>query len=372
MLAIPSSKYLGRKFTLGWASLFLILSVIGSAASPTFYYFVLFRILGGIGVGLVASTSPMYISEISPKNYRGRLSMVNDFSIVLGQILIFFINYLIAKDMSQEWLQAVGWRWMLGSEIAPCILFAWLLLYIPESPRFYYSIGLKHEAIRIATTLYSSKEVAEMITSFETRKTAKRLSFGVLAIACCLAMFQQLSGVNIMMYYAPVILEKITGSYEEALFQTIWIGVAQLVGVFAGGYLLDKFGRVPMMKIGALGSAAGLLFISYTLYHNANPYLSLAGMIVFMLFYAVSFGLGMWVLIAEVFPNHSRSVGLPLAVTFNWIANFAVAQTFPSINEEFGGSYAMIGYAICCIIGYLFVSYFLKETKGKSLEEISY
>lgn len=378
ILSIWYSEHFGRKMTLIGASVALLISAGWSALSTTFIEFTLARILGGIGVGLVAAVSPMYISEIASKHNRGRLSMMNDFAIVFGQIIIFLVNYQIAKGMTQEWLVNLGWRYMLGSELIPCLVFTILLFQIPESPRWLAQKGHTKLAEDVVNTIYTGNELKDVIQSFYSKNETrmKTASKGLLFIACLLAMFQQLSGVNVMMYYAPTVLEEITGSHEEALFQTIWIGVAQLIGVFAGGYLLDKFGRVPMMKIGALGSAAGLFLVSYMLYTQADAYMTLAGMIIFMLFYAVSFGLGMWVLIAELFPNASRSHGLSIAVTFNWIANFAVAQTFPMINEQpwlketFHGAFPMWIYGVCCILGFVFVSRVLKETKGKSLEQI--
>lgn len=378
ILSIWYSEHFGRKNTLIMASLMLLISAGWSALSNSFLEFVIARMLGGIGVGLVAAVSPMYISEIASKHNRGKLSMMNDFAIVFGQIIIFLVNYQIAKGMTEEWLVNLGWRYMLGSELIPCLVFTIFLFQIPESPRWLAQKGHVVMAEEIVNKIYSGQERADTIESFYAKKqnTIKTASKGLLIIACALAMFQQLSGVNVMMYYAPTVLEGITGSHEEALFQTIWIGVAQLIGVFAGGYLLDKFGRVPMMKIGALGSAAGLFIVSYFLYSQADAYLTLVGMIIFMLFYAVSFGLGMWVLIAELFPNASRSHGLSIAVTFNWIANFLVAQTFPMINEQpwlkdtFHGAFPMWIYGACCIAGFFFVSKVLKETKGKSLEQI--
>ena len=378
ILSIWYSEHFGRKMTLIGASVALLISAGWSALSTTFIEFTLARILGGIGVGLVAAVSPMYISEIASKHNRGRLSMMNDFAIVFGQIIIFLVNYQIAKGMTQEWLVNLGWRYMLGSELIPCLVFTILLFQIPESPRWLAQKGQIKLAEDVVNTIYTGNELKDVIQSFYSKNETrmKTASKGLLFIACLLAMFQQLSGVNVMMYYAPTVLEEITGSHEEALFQTIWIGVAQLIGVFAGGYLLDKFGRVPMMKIGALGSAAGLFLVSYMLYTQSDAYMTLAGMIIFMLFYAVSFGLGMWVLIAELFPNASRSHGLSIAVTFNWIANFLVAQTFPMINEQpwlkdtFHGAFPMWIYGACCIAGFFFVSKVLKETKGKSLEQI--
>lgn len=377
ILSIWYSEHIGRKRTLLFASFALLISAGWSALAQSFLEYSMARIVGGIGVGLVAAVSPMYISEISSKVNRGKLSMLNDFAIVFGQIIIFLVNYQIAKGMTQEWLVDFGWRYMLASELVPCLIFTILLFKIPESPRWLARKGFRSEAESIVKKIYSGQEVVDTISSFDTiPQTVKKASKTLLIIACALAMFQQLSGVNVMMYYAPTVLEGITGSKEEALFQTIWIGVAQLIGVGIGGYLLDKFGRVPMMKIGAIGSAAGLFIVSYFLYNQSNAYLTLTGMIIFMLFYAVSFGLGMWVLIAELFPNASRSHGLSIAVTFNWIANFLVAQTFPMINEQswlketFNGAFPMWIYGLCCIAGFFFVSRVLKETKGKSLEQI--
>lgn len=375
LIAIKLSDAIGRKKSLITASALLLISAIGSALAPTFTLFVIFRMIGGLGVGIVAAVSPMYIAEISPKQTRARLSMLNDFAIVLGQIIIFLVNYYIAKGMTVEWLRETGWRVMLGSEVIPCIAFSVLLFKIIESPRWLSLKNKTAEAVRNANMLNIDLSTVAP-TSHSTFD--KRVFKKILIIACTLAALQQLSGVNVMMYYAPLVLEGILGSRDEALFQTIWIGVAQLIGVGVGGFLLDKYGRRPMLKLGAIGAAAGLIFVSVAIYTNQTGYSTLIGMVIFMLFYAISFGLGMWVLVAELFPNISRSAGLSLAVTFNWMFNFAVAQTFPMMNDSevlrslFHGAFPMWVYAGFMVLGYFFVDKYVPETKNKSLEELEH
>ncbi|MBJ2719815.1 myo-inositol import MFS transporter IolT1, partial [Salmonella enterica subsp. enterica serovar Newport] len=191
-----------------------------------------------------------------------------------------------------------------------------------------------------------------------------------------IALLQQVTGVNVMMYYAPIVLKDVTGSAQEALFQTIWIGVIQLIGSIIGAMIMDKMGRLSLMRKGTIRSIIGLLLTSWALYSQATGYFALFGMLFFMIFYALSWGVGAWVLISEIFPNRMRSQGMSISVGFMWMANFLVSQFFPMINENpyllshFHGAFPMWIFAICCIFSYFFICRYLPETKGISLEKM--
>lgn len=379
---------LGRKKALVLAALLFTVSAVGSAVAETFTWFVLYRMIGGLAVGLAATVSPMYMSEVSPKGMRGRALGMQSMAIVFGQVVVFIVNYQIAKGVADQWLVEYGWRWMIGSEVVPCILFCLVVFTIPESPRWQVLVGQDKAALRTLTRISNPEHAKELLGEIKAslkqdRKTCPgKLELResglilILMVGCLLAMIQQVTGVNVMMYYAPMVLKSVTGSTESALYQTIWIGVMQLVGTMIGAYLIDRVGRLALMRVGTIGAISGLLITSYALYHQQTGYLALFGMLLFMVLYALSWGIGTWVLISEIFPNRLRSLGMSVAVCAMWTANFLVTQTFPMINENpyllerFHGAFPMWLFAGCCAFGYWFVTRFVPETRGVALEKI--
>lgn len=384
----PLAGRYGRKKALVVAAFLFTVSAIGAALATTFTWFVIYRILGGLAVGLAATVSPMYMSEVSPKDMRGRALSMQQFAIVFGQIVIFYVNFKIASYASEAWLIEMGWRWMIGSEVIPCLLFTALVFVIPESPRWSVMVGRDDQALAMLTRVSNAehaknvlREIKESLRQDEQHRKQK-LNYGdvrvrfILFVGCMIAMLQQVTGVNVMMYYAPVVLKTVTENAQEALFQTIWIGVLQLVGSVIGAMLMDRLGRIPLMRWGTLGTIVGLLITSYALYTQATGYFALFGMLFFMVFYAMSWGVGAWVLVSEIFPNRMRSQGMSIAVGCMWLANFVVAQSFPMINDQpylfstFHGAFPMWMFAACCLFSYWFIARFIPETKGVSLERM--
>ncbi len=395
-----AAKY-GRKKALLIAALLFTVSALGAALVSSFFWFIVFRMIGGLAVGIASAVSPMYMSEVSPKDIRGRALSMQNFAIVGGQVVIFIVNFLIAKGATTEWLTDVGWRVMIGSEAIPCLAFCLFALFIPESPRWLVQVNRKQQAYKtlekIAGGVYAGKVLAEIEKSIEqdqeddkhqipARELLGQSRFWLFAfIACMVAFFQQASGVNVMMYFAPVVLEKITGSNETAMFLTIWIGVIQLVGTCIGSLLMDKVGRVPLLKLGSVGSIVGLLVTSYFIYNSAgltgeaaitSGYLTLSGMLLFMLFFSFSWSLGAWIVISELFPNRMRSLGMSLAVTALWLSNFVVGLLFPVLNENpwldshFHGAFPMWLFAGITGLSVWFLYRFLPETNGVQLEHM--
>ncbi|TCP94744.1 SP family xylose:H+ symportor-like MFS transporter [Cricetibacter osteomyelitidis] len=323
------ARKLGRKKTLIIAALLFTISAIGSALATNFVWFVIYRMIGGLAVGIASAISPMYISEVAPKNYRGTATAMNSFAIVFGQILIFYINYQLAQGMAREWLVNLGWRYMLGSEAIPCIMFLLAVAFIPESPRWNAMRGRDDLAFVTLSKISNPTHAQNLLTEIKSsiaredgQRQKQKLDFKrdgtmfILMVGIGIAVISQLSGINVMMYYAPLVLERVVGSAEEALFQTIWIGVGQLVGVTIGFTLFDKVGRLPLMKNGVLGSILGLLITSYAMYTQNPGYLALIGMFIFMVSFGMSWGVVMWVLLGEIFPNHMRAQGMGVAVAF--------------------------------------------------------
>ncbi|MGL5422829.1 MAG: sugar porter family MFS transporter [Serratia fonticola] len=384
----PLAGRYGRKKALVVAALLFTVSAVGAALATTFTWFVIYRIIGGLAVGLAATVSPMYMSEVSPKDMRGRALSMQQFAIVFGQIVIFYVNFKIASYASEAWLIEMGWRWMIGSEVIPCLLFTALVFVIPESPRWSVMVGRDDQALAMLTRVSNAehaksvlREIKESLRQDEQHRKHK-LNYGdvrvrfILFVGCMIAMLQQVTGVNVMMYYAPVVLKTVTENAQEALFQTIWIGVLQLFGSVIGAMLMDRLGRIPLMRWGTLGTIVGLLITSYALYTQATGYFALFGMLFFMVFYAMSWGVGAWVLVSEIFPNRMRSQGMSIAVGCMWLANFVVAQSFPMINDQpylfstFHGAFPMWVFAACCLFSYWFIARFIPETKGVSLERM--
>ncbi|PJX12990.1 MFS transporter [Halomonas sp. 141] len=392
---------LGRKKTLILAALLFTISAVGAALATTFFWFIVYRLIGGIAVGIASAVSPMYMSEVSPKNLRGRALSMQNIAIVFGQVVIFVVNYLIAKGATEAWLTDVGWRVMIGSEIIPCILFCLVVFFIPESPRWLVMVGRDQEALKVLSRIggeeYGKQVLSDIRESLVVDRVRRlkadrksqlirdRRFWFIAFIACMIAFFQQASGVNVMMYFAPVVLGDVTGNTEVAMFMTIWIGVVQLLGNILGMTLMDRVGRVPLFKVGTVGCVVGLLMTSFFLYRSGGlsgdaavlqGYLTLAGMLVFMLFFAFSWALGAWIIVSEIFPNRMRAFGMSLSVTTLWISNFLIGLGFPILNqnpwltEQFNGAFPMWLFAALMAMAFLFIRRFLPETNGVALEEM--
>ncbi len=311
-------KY-GRRNTLFIAAILFIISAIGSALAQTFSFYVVLRIVGGVAVGLACVVSPMYMSEVAPKDFRGRAVSMFQQSAVIGQTGVFYVNYLIAKGMSEAWLVDMGWRWMLGSEVIPAALFAMLLFLIPESPRWLVLKGkvddAKETLSRISNPKHADRLIKEIQESLKETVGAKKnkvslrspLLFAILVIGTFVAAAQQLTGINVIMYYTPEILKPITGSTENALFQTTFVGIVFIGGNALGMYLIDKVGRLPLMKYGTFGCAFGMFVVGYVLYQQTEGYAALFALCLYVVSYATSWGCACWTMISEIFPNSIRS-----------------------------------------------------------------
>ncbi|GBQ11429.1 sugar porter family MFS transporter [Swaminathania salitolerans] len=379
----------GRRMTLFICALLFSIQSVGTAITDDFTWFVIYRMIGGIAVGVASAVSPMYMSEVSPKDMRGRALSMEQFAIVFGQVVVFIVNYLIARSATSEWLVDMGWRWMFGSEIVPCILFCAVIFCIPESPRWHVLKGRHDEALKTLTRISNEGHARNLLREIQqSLNDAAKTSLGfarvlrdprarwIIFVGAMIGGMQQITGINVMMYYAPMLLKSTSGSYQAALFQTIWIGLALLAGCVINAWIVDKHGRKPLIFWGSIGMVIGLLIVSVALYTQTTGLLALTGMIVFMLTFGFSWGPIAWILISEIFPNRFRAVGISLTVCFQWAANFLVSQFFPMLNENrylmdhFHGAFSMWLFAGCGILGAWFVMGLVPETKGVSLEKI--
>lgn len=381
-------KY-GRRNALFIAAILFIISAIGSALATTFTFYTVLRIVGGVAVGLACVVSPMYMSEVAPKDFRGRAVSMFQQSAVIGQTGVFYVNYMIAKGMSEAWLVDMGWRWMLGSEMVPAALFAALLFFIPESPRWLVLKGkldkAKETLSQISNPEHADRVIKDIQDSLVDARSANGKSkislrspllFSILVIGTFVAAAQQLTGINVIMYYTPEILKPITGSTENALFQTTFVGIVFIGGNALGMYLIDKVGRLPLMKWGTLGCALGMMIVGYVLYTQTTGYAALFALCLYVVSYATSWGCACWTMISEIFPNSIRSRAMAIAVGAQWFTGFLVTQFFPMLNENaylkenFNGAFSFWVFAALSMICMVIVVKYVPETKGVSLEKM--
>lgn len=382
------SKELGRRKGLILAALLFSLSAVGSAVPEIMNVFgiqnitsfIIYRIIGGIGVGMASMLSPMYIAEIAPPKIRGQLVSWNQFAIIFGMLIIYFINLIIAKQGDDTWLHNTGWRWMFASETIPAGIFLILLLFVPETPRFLVMKNRDDQALDVLIKLNGedqSKPILEEIKLSLKITDAPWLSYGwiLIIIGIFLSVFQQFVGINVVLYYAPEIFKSMGKGTESSLFLTIIVGAVNLTFTILAIFTVDKFGRKPLMIIGAIGMAISMIALGFTFHIDVVG----LGTLIFMLLYtgafAMSWGPVTWVLLSEIFPNRIRGA-MSIAVAAQWLANFAVSWTFPMMNDntwltnQFNHGFAYWIYGIMGILAAIFMWKLVPETKGKTLEEM--
>ena len=382
------ARSLGRRPGLVISALLMTISAFGTWQPESMnifgtlpvYSFLIYRLIGGIGIGLASLLSPMYIAEIAPANIRGRLVSWNQFAIVTGMVIIYFVNFLIARSGSEAWLVTTGWRWMFFSGVIPSVIFLLLLLFIPETPRYLMIRGREQEALSTIARI-SGKEDAEKIRD-EIRETLREknapwLSYGMrlIIIAVILSVLQQFVGINVVLYYAGNIFRNMGASTDSSLLQTIIVGTINMIFTVIAISTVDRFGRKPLMIAGGLIMGLSMLSLGLTFFLEHTGLISLLFMLLYIAGFAMSWGPVTWVILSEIFPNSIRgAMSLPAATL--WIANLIVSWTFPMMNdnawltERFNHGFSYWIYAAMCIAGAWFIYRFIPETKGKSLEEI--
>lgn len=371
-----SDKY-GRKKILLLASLLFFSSAIGCSMSDSIANLIIFRLIGGFGVGMAAVVSPMFIAEISPAKIRGRFVAVNQLAIVIGISAAYFVNYFLLEIGDQSW------RWMFAAMSVPGLLFFVCLFFVPESPRWLMKRQKEDDALKILSSVggssYAEKELEQINLSLETSREQKagfrellspRVRF-VLLIGIVLAVFQQLSGINVIFFYAPDIFARTGLGVDASLLQTTVVGLTNVVFTVLAMFFVDRFGRKALMLFGSIGMAfcytlIGMLF----LFDYFEGYWLLILSMMAVAFFATSLGPVVWVIISEIFPNRIRETGVSVATIFLWIACYLLSLTFPIFMELMQGAYTFWLYAVICISGFLFILKFVPETKSKSLEEI--
>jgi MFS transporter, SP family, xylose:H+ symportor len=341
---------------------------------------VIYRIIGGIGVGIASMISPMYIAEIAPANIRGKLVSFNQFAIIFGMLLIYFVNYFIAQQGDEQWLATEGWRWMFFSGVLPAGIFFILLFFVPETPRYLVMKGHDEKALKVLNKISGSNNASKILQEIKStthEKNVPWLSYGffIIFIGIMLSVFQQFVGINVVLYYAGNIFRDMGSSSDSSLLQTIIVGIVNLVFTVLAILTVDKFGRKPLMIIGSIGMAASMIALGFAFYFNQLGIAALIFMLVYTAAFAMSWGPVCWVLLSEIFPNSIRSA-LSIAVAAQWIANWVVSLTFPVMNdnvwltEKFHHGFAYWVYGVMGILSAIFMWKLVPETKGKTLEEI--
>ena len=379
---------LGRKKGLILAALFFILSGIGSAYPEKMSFmgmqplvsFIFFRIMGGIGIGLASMLSPMYIAEIAPAGIRGKLVSWNQFAIVLGILVVYFVNWFIARQGDEQWNTTTGWRLMFLSGVVPSVLFILLLLFIPETPRYLVLKNKYQRAIKILRKTVGMQEaetsMKEIMESF-AGKSVHWLSFGglIILISILLAAFQQLIGINVVLYYAPKIFQNTGTKLDVSLLQTILVGAVNLVFTIIAIFTVDKLGRKPLLIFGGLVMGIAMAAIGFTFYSENMGIMALIFILVYIAGFAVSWGPVMWVVLSEIFPNSIRGA-MSIATATVWITDLIISWSFPVLDDnawliqKFHHGFAYWIYAGICLVAVVFVWRLVPETKGKTLEEI--
>ena len=382
------SNRIGRRQTLRLAALLFLLSALGSAFPETLFFpkgepsiallitFNLYRILGGIGVGLASAVAPMYISEISPAHIRGRLVSFNQFAIIFGMLVVYFVNWGIAKGQTVEWINSVGWRYMFASEAIPATLFGLFLLLVPETPR-YLALRKREDAAlgvlaKVNGSLQRAGEIMDEIKhSLGDQTRARIFTYGkkVIVIGILLSVFQQFVGINVALYYAPRIFESMGAAKDASMLQTIIMGLVNVVFTVVAIMTVDKWGRKPLLITGSIGMAVGMFAISALSFNNVIGISTLVFIIIYTASFMMSWGPICWVLISEIFPNKIRGQAVAVAAAFLWLANYRSPSTYPAMRELSGGvTYGF--YGLMALLSAFFVWKMVPETKGRSLEEM--
>lgn len=404
---------LGRKNSLFMAGIMFFLSALGSY-NPEFLFFEhgapsysllvafnLYRVLGGIGVGLASAICPMYIAEIAPSNIRGTLVSWNQFAIIFGQLVVYFVNFMILGShanpvidlvngvnqiMNPEaasWTIETGWRLMFASEAVPAGLFTILVLFVPETPRYLAMSGKDEKALSVLSRingLAQAKIILAEIKETAEEKTERLFTYGwmVIFIGIMLSVFQQAVGINAVLYFAPRIFE--TMGMGNPMVQTVLMGVINILFTLLAVFTVEKWGRKPLLISGSIGMAIGAFGVAMcNLVGGLPPMVSVISIMVYSASFMFSWGPICWVLIAEIFPNTIRGTAVAIAVAFQWIFNFIVSSTFlPMYNmrlgemgDKFGHMFAYALYGIICVVAAIFVWKLVPETKGKTLEDMT-
>ena len=396
---------LGRKRTLILAGIMFFISAWGSMCPESMILpvgkpdltllvvFNIYRIIGGVGVGLASAVCPMYIGEIAPSRIRGMLVSWNQFAIIFGQLVVYFVNFFILGDhiapliqsvgsgmneivngTEAAWVIETGWRYMFGSEMVPAGLFAVLICLVPETPRYLVMVGKDDKAERVLARINGADEARRVLADIKntvTQKTERIFTYGIMCIVVgvMLSVFQQAIGINAVLYYAPRIYEAM--GFDNPMKLTVFNGVLNLGFTCVAIFTVEKLGRKPLLIAGSLGMALGAIGVAFTFGVAELKLLCMISIMLYSVSFMYSWGPICWVLIAEVFPNTIRGAAVAIAVAFQWIFNWIVSTSFVPMANSMGYMFTYSLYGVICILAAVFVWRLVPETKGKTLEDMS-
>jgi SP family xylose:H+ symportor-like MFS transporter len=361
------------------------LGPIGGMGPSALTPFILYRIVCGVGVGIASMLSPLYIAEIAPSQIRGRLVSFNQLSIVLGMLLVYFVNWAIAQQGDETWIRTTGWRLMLVSEAVPALLFLALLTLVPDTPRWFVMQGHSDKALAVLERLVSESEARTTLVDIKNslvlpaQGSGTRLfAFGTLVIVAgiLLSVFQQFVGINAVLYYAPLMFKNLGASTDSALWQTVIVGVANVVFTVIAIVSVDRLGRKPLLIIGGVVMGVAMITLGFQFQANAVGIGPLIAAITYIAGFALSWGPVTWVLLAEMFPNAIKSKAMAIAVAAQWIANLFVSWSFKilignsTLNALFNHGFAYWMYGVMGFLAAGFVYFYVPETKRRTLEDI--
>jgi len=369
---IPTNK-IGRKNTLIWIGILYSVSAIGSAFSNDPLTFAFFRFLGGLGVGASTIAAPAYISEIAPAKNRGSLVGLYQFMLVFGILIAFISNYLLSGIGENDW------RWMVGVEAFPALLYAALIFVVPKSPRWLVTKNRTEEAKKVLITINSDLSVADIVRDIEQNNHSSDASENIflkkyrfpLLLAFLIAFFNQFSGINAFLYYAPRIFEAAGLGESTALLSSIGIGVTNLVFTFFGIFLIDKLGRKQLMYFGSVGYIISLSLVALAFFLQWEGMAVPIFLFLFIASHAIGQGAVIWVFISEVFPNHLRGSGQAFGCSTHWVLAAVIPSLVPLLFAQIGAAPVFAFFAFMMVLQLLFVIFIMPETKGVSLEELS-
>ena len=380
MFAGKLSDGIGRKKVLILSAILFAVSSIGILLPMSLDWFIFFRIIGGLGIGIASMLAPMYISEIAPAPIRGRLVSINQLGIVSGILLIYFVNATIAGWHDEAWNVSIGWRWMFGSGVFPSVIFLALLFFVPESPRWLAQKQRWNDAEFILAKVNGARKAKTELDEIKVALNIEKSSFSdivkpgvrkALMIGIILCIFSQVTGINAIMYYAPEIFKATGDASSSALMQTVLVGVINVLFTLVAIKYVDKWGRRTLLLIGSSGMAVCLAIVGSAFYFGfAEGYLVLIAILAYISFFAISLGPLAFVVISEIFSNRNRGAAMSVCIFFLWTSVYLVSQTFPMLLASIGSAFTFWIYMVMAIVAFFFILKMIPETKGKSLEEI--
>jgi len=360
------------------------LGPIGGMGPAALTPFILYRILCGVGVGIASMLSPLYIAEIAPSRIRGRLVSFNQLSIVLGMLLVYFVNWGIASQGDEAWIQSTGWRLMLVSEAVPALLFLGLLTLVPDTPRWFAMKGRPDKALAVLNRLVGEEEARTTMQEIQASLVvpahtgAGLFAFGstVIVVGVVLSLFQQFVGINAVLYYAPLMFKNLGASTDSALMQTVIVGIANVIFTIVAILTVDRLGRKPLLIIGGLVMGVAMITLGFLFQANSMGTGPLIAAIAYIAGFALSWGPVTWVLLSEMFPNSIKNKAMAIAVAAQWIANLFVSWSFKilignsALNAMFNHGFPYWVYGVMSFLAAAFVYFYVPETKRRTLEEI--